>query len=176
MYIFFFGLLVSFDAFVCGLSLKHNIKSTVFYTVYSAVISFAGSYLFSVFGEFLNGITDVKTASVCGGALLIAISIFSFLENTGIIKLNFPVKKSDLLLSLTACSVVAVDASFAALSLSLTGYRNFVYTAFVFGIMHGLMVFLGILVSENKLFKKITEKIEFFPVLIMLILGITKLF
>jgi len=176
MYIFFFGLLVSFDAFVCGLSLGHDkFKKTAFYTIYSAVIGFIGSYLFSMFGEYLGGIIDIKVSTICAGSLLIIISLFSFFEGSEIIKLNFVRKKSELFFKLSACSIVAVDASFAALSLSLMGYDNYFYIAAVFGIMHGIMAFLGILVSENRFFKIISEKIELLPTFIMLLLGISKL-
>ena len=174
MYICFFGLLVSFDAFVCGLTLGNNKrKHTALLAFYSGIISFVGSYIFSQFGRFINMYIDMKTAGVYAGLILISISLFSFLESAEIIKFNK--RKASLSIKLASCSVVAVDASFAALSLSLSGNNRYVYTAVVFGIMHAIMIFSGGLISQSKVFKLLLKRMDFLPMIIMFLLGLFKI-
>jgi len=189
MYIFFFGLLVSFDAFICGLSLiskrvaltppgrflinKKHLTGVL--AVYSGVVSFIGSYLFSIFGTILSGFINVKAAATYAGLILMIISLFSFLESIEIVKLNFNKEKSSLLLKFIACGAVAADASLGALSLSLMGNSNYLYIASVFGVMHGIMIVLGALVSENKYVKRVFKRVEYLPMVIMFILGLSKI-
>ena len=194
-------MLVSFDAFVCGLSLSYNpnnalscqkikkclrhynpndalscqIKNTAFFAVYSGVVSFIGSYVFSMFGTALSGFANEKAAAAYSGYILIAISMFSFLESAEIIKFNFNSGKSEFILKLIACSIVAVDASFGALSLSLMGNSDYLCIAAVFGIMHAIMITLGTLISENRHFKNILKKFEYLPMIIMFLLGLSKI-
>lgn len=174
IYIFFIGFLVSFDGFICGVSFgNQNYKKTLIYAVFSCVVSFVFSYIFAQFGAYLCNIIDFKLSTIISGAILIAISMYSILSLDKESEANNEIPT---VLKLIACSTLAVDASFGAISLSLLGYSDILLIASIFGAMHFITVFMGILVNKLILFRRIIDKMSFFPALLMFLFGLSKIF
>ena len=68
---------------------------------------------------------------------------------------------------------VGIDGALANLSLSLMNINEF-YVPIIIAVMHALMIWLGILLSQTKFAKKFA-KIEIFSPLILIFLGTEKL-
>ena len=171
-YLIITALTVSIDSFMCGFSLSFNSKKkfplvliiaiTVF--IMCAIVNYA-TILFS------NFITE-QTANL-GGVILICIGLFNLLKTF---------KKKGCAVSIDKCSfykiflvgfAVGLDGALANLSLALMSINDF-YVPITIAIAHALMIWLGIALSNTCLAKKL-GKIEFFPPIILILLGGYKL-
>lgn len=167
-YVLTTAFIVSIDSLMCGLSLSLNSKkkNPIVFTIVLTVLimCLATNYLTGFFKDKLND----YTASL-GGIILICVGIFNLLKTSNPkINDNSPIK--DYFFTGFA---VGLDGAFANLSLSLMGL-NEIYVPLIIAIMHGIMISLGIYLSQTKIVKKLA-KIGFMPPLILILLGAYKL-
>ena len=146
------ALTVSIDSFICGLSLSLSTKKK----------------LPIILGIVANKLNE-KTASF-GGAVLIAVGIFNMIKSAK----KSPIKeKSALSISIISGFAVGLDGALANLSLSLMGLNDF-YVPLTIALCHGLMIGLGLLLTDVINTVKLA-KIEFLPPVILILLGCYKL-
>ena len=163
------ALTVSIDSFVCGLSLSLSTKKKlpiilgIVITVF--IMCCAVNYLTAFFADKL----DEKTASF-GGAVLIAVGVFNMIKSAK----KSPIKeKSALGISIISGFAVGLDGALANLSLSLMGLNEF-YVPLTIALCHGLMIGIGLLLTDVINTDKLA-KIEFLPPVILILLGCYKL-
>lgn len=166
-YLIITALTVSIDSFVCGfsLSLGKGKKTLIVTTIATTVLIMClfANYL----AKALSGVLSEKTASL-GGLLLVAVGIYNLLkkeEKTLIQKGTF---KQILLIGFA----VGLDGAFANLSLSLMGI-NEIYVPITIAIFHALTIWLGILLADLPIAKKI-ENYTFIAPIILIALGLYK--
>ncbi len=164
------ALTVSIDSFVCGFSLSFISKKklpiilTIAWTVFlmCLITNYAPIFL-------SNYLTENTT--VLGGFILIIVGTYNFINSFK----NAPPttnanSRGQILLTGFA---VGLDGALANLSLSLMNINEF-YVPVLIAFMHAIMIWLGIILSQTKLAKKFA-KIEFFPPVILIFLGVEKL-
>ncbi|MBE5749732.1 MAG: hypothetical protein E7346_02545 [Clostridiales bacterium] len=164
------ALTVSIDSFVCGFSLSLNSKKKLpiilGITLTVLIMCSFVNYLTAFFAE---KITE-KTASA-GGLILIAVGLFNLIKKPT----DSQGEKTcgGLKLALITGFAVGLDGALANLSLSLMGINAF-YVPIIIAVMHGIMISLGVILSNTALARKFA-KIEFLPPLILILLGGYKL-
>ena len=124
------------------------------------------NYLTAFLAEKINE----KTACV-GGLILVAVGVYNLLK-----KPNASDNKKNhegLKLAIITGLAVGLDGALANLSLSLMGINDF-YVPIIIAVMHGVMISLGVILSNTTLAQKFA-KIECFPPLILILLGGYKL-
>lgn len=163
------ALTVSIDSFVCGFSLSFISKKKLPIILTIACTVFIMCLITNYAPIFLNKYLT-ESSAVIGGIILILIGAYNFVKS---FKKNEIVKETSgrgqIMLSGIA---VGIDGSLANLSLSLM-HINKLYVPMLIAFMHALMIWLGIILSQTKLAKKFA-KIEFFPPLILIFLGVEK--
>ena len=160
---------VSVDSLLCGFSLSFGRKNKIPVVLGITLTVFAMCLIANYAAMILSSVLNEKTACI-GGIVLIGTGVF------GLIKKEKESSNADK--SLTAKIflsgfAVGLDGAFANLSLSLMGINAF-YVPVIIALMHGIMVFIGILLSEFPFLKK-AEKLSFLPSVILIILGLYKL-
>lgn len=169
-YIIITALTVSIDSFLCGFSLALNTKKKLPIVLGIALTVFfmclATNYLAKIFAD---KITEQTTC--IGGLILICVGIYNLLK-----KDNVRNAKNNSLLGLTIATGLAVglDGAFANLSLSLMGMNAF-YVPLIIALMHAFTIAFGIMLANTRLALKLA-KIDFIPPLILIVLGVYKLF
>jgi len=168
-FLFLTAITVSIDSFICGfsLALKGGKKSLVVILITLTV--FLMCLITNYLAEALSSVLTEETASL-SGLILIGVGTFSLLKKEQPLNIENRNFIKQVLLSGFA---VGVDGALANLSLSLMGYNQF-YVPIIIAVMHGAMIGFGILLSENKISKKIA-KVSFIAPLILILLGIYKL-
>ena len=169
-YLILTALTVSIDSFVCGLSLSLSLKRKlplVIGIVFTVLIMCAlTNYLTLIFTD-----TITETTASLGGLILIGVGVYNLLKKKDeTTSLHY---SNSIKLSLITGFAVGLDGALANLSLSLMGINAF-YVPITIAVMHGVMITLGILLSQMKFVKKIA-KIEFVPPIILILLGVYKL-
>ncbi len=163
------ALTVSIDSFVCGFSLafiskkKFPIISTIALTVFFMCLltNYAPIFL----SKYLT-----ENTTIIGGFILVFIGLYNFVKcfTKGDNKTNTNGRGQIFLTGIA----VGLDGALANLSLSLMNINEF-YVPILIAFMHALMIWLGIILSQTKLAKKFA-KIEFFPPVILIFLGMEK--
>ncbi len=168
-YLILTAFIVSVDSFVCGfsLSLSKNKKLPVVLGIAITVLFMCAltNYLTIFFAE---KITE-KTASL-GGLILVGIGVYNLFKKKSPTKQEW---RGSFAQSIITGFAVGLDGALANLSLSLMGMNEF-YVPLTISVIHALMIYLGILLSQTKLAKKFA-KIEFFSPVILILLGGYKL-
>ena len=160
---------VSIDSLVCGFSLsflgkkKLTLVAGIALTVY--IMCLFTNYLALFFQDYIT-----ERAASLGGIILIGVGVYNLFKRDGETKLD---GKNVLKQSLVTGFAVGLDGAAANLSLALMGINAF-YVPVIIALMHGIMVFIGILLSEFPFLKK-AEKLSFLPSVILIILGLYKL-
>ncbi len=158
---------VSVDSFICGFSLaktsnkKRQIIACVFLTV--LLMCFFTNYS----ALLLKNVNPVYT-SVIGAIILILVGIYNLFFTT-----NNQSEKIASKAFILAGFAVGLDGAMANLSLSLMGINSF-YVPIIIAVMHAIMVLLGIILSNVKLWAKIM-RYNFISPVILIALGAYKL-
>ena len=160
---------VSIDSLVCGfsLSLSHKKKLPIILTITLTVLvmCFITNYLAILLSKYI----DQKATGV-GGLLLIAIGVYNLCKKDK----NTPEKDTTLFKqSLLVGVAVGLDGAVANLSLAIMGINAF-YVPVIIAIMHGIMIAIGICLTETKIIKKLGS-IRFIAPIILILLGTYKL-
>ncbi len=160
---------VSVDSFVCGFSLslskkkKLPVVSGIALTV--LIMCLVTNYSTAFFADKITQ----KTASL-GGLILIGIGVYNLLKKKSAENTEW---KGTFSQSIITGFAVGLDGALANLSLSLMGMNEF-YVPLTIALIHALMIYLGILLSQTKIAKKFA-KIEFLSPVILILLGGYKL-
>ena len=166
------ALTVSIDSFICGFSIslsskkKYPIVLIIALTV--LVMCLITNYLT---GMLKNFITE-ETASL-GGIILISVGIFNLARSRRKQKQNILPDKFSFNKVFLIGLAVGLDGAIANLSLALMSINEF-YVPITIAVMHAIMIWLGIVLANTSLAKKI-GKIEFLPPIILILLGGYKL-
>ncbi len=162
------ALTVSIDSFICGFSFALKSTKKSFIVLLITLTVFAMCIITNYLATVLYCYLTEKTASL-SGIILIGIGIYNLLK-----------KEDDnenpccsIKQILVAGFAVGIDGALANLSLSIMGYSAF-YVPVIIAVMHGIMISIGILLSQTKISKKLA-KIKFVAPLILIGLGIYKL-
>lgn len=160
---------VSIDSFVCGFSLSFK-KGRIF--LIPIIIAFT-VFVMCLFSNYLTYALDgflTETTANLSGIILIVIGIINLIkrDENSIANDNAIVKQS----FLTGIAV-GFDGAFANLSLALMGYNDF-WVPLTIALTHALAIYLGLLLSKTKLAQKF-GRFDFFPPLILIVLGAYKL-
>lgn len=173
------SLAVSMDGFWSGLAYGlGRIRATQFALVLIGLISFLGSLGAILVGSMLMGFVPEWATNLVGAVLFIFIGIRAFLmvrKPQEIIKGKKQVSNMSLVDSLLVGTVVAIDASIAALAVGVMGW-NTLWTPLAFGFAHYLLVWLGNYVGLFKLVTKERRPLAYLPGVIFVFLGFLRLF
>ncbi len=163
------ALTVSIDSFICGFSLSLVNKKKLYIVLTIALMVLCMCLITNYAPIFLSDYLTENT-TIVGGIILISIGVYNFVKCfTNANEKAITNKREQILLIGFA---VGLDGAFANLSLSLMNINEF-YVPIIIAFMHALMIWLGIILSQTKLAKKFA-KIEFFPPLILIFLGVQK--
>ena len=158
---------VSIDSFFCGFSLAFNNKNK-YIIVPGIVLTVFTMCLLSNYGaiamqQYLN-----QKIACLGGFILILVGVYNIFKKAENINTNGSVIKQSILIGFA----VGLDGSIANLSLSLMGLNSF-FVPLLIAIRHGIMITLGILLTNTK-FVVGFNKIGFLPPLVLILLGLYK--
>ena len=161
---------VSIDSFICGfgLSLGGGKKLPILLGVGLTVLAMC--FITNYTAYFLADKFTDKTASF-GGLILIALGIFNLIKKPS--NKDATVKRSVWKQAIVSGFAVGLDGALGNLSLSLMGINDF-YVPIVIALMHVLLIYLGIVLSNTKLISKV-KKFEFVAPVILILLGCYKL-
>ncbi len=165
------ALTVSIDSFICGFSLsftakrKYPIILIIAFTVF--VMCSLTNYLTILLKNFINE----QTANL-GGIILIGVGFFNLFKPCKHQDYHSKEKLSFYRVLLIGFAV-GLDGALANLSLALMSINEF-YVPITIAIMHAIMIWLGIILSNTKIAQKF-GKIEFLPPIILILLGGYKL-
>ncbi len=161
------ALTVSIDSFVCGfsLSLSNKRKLPIILTITLTVLAmcFFTNYLTLFFSDKLSE----KTVGL-GGLLLVLIGVYNLFKKSND-TINKPCNFKQILLVGFA---VGLDGALANLSLSLMGIND-IYVPIVIAVTHGVLIGLGITLSQTKISKHLF-RYSFFAPMILIALGLYK--
>ena len=160
---------VSIDSLVCGFSLSFLGKKKLTLVAGIALTVYIMCLFTNYLALFLQDYITERAASL-GGIILIGVGVYNLFKRDGETKLD---GKNVLKQSLVTGFAEGLDGAAANLSLALMGINAF-YVPVIIALMHGIMVFIGILLSEFPFLKK-AEKLSFLPSVILIILGLYKL-
>ncbi len=163
------ALTVSIDSFVCGFSLSFISKRKLPIILTIALTVFIMCLVTNYAPIFLSGYLNENT-TILGGIILILIGTHNFIKSFS--KTTKPKTTSGTSQIFLTGIAVGLDGALANLSLSLMHINEF-YVPLLIAFMHAIMIWLGIILSQTKLAKKFA-KIEFFPPLILIFLGVEK--
>lgn len=162
---------VSLDSFICGFSLSYlsNKKTPI---VIGIALTVFAMCLVTNYATLLFRNLITEQTSCLGGLILIAIGVFNLFNKQKEEKNNITYKS---LFSQILCIgfAVGLDGSLANLSLSLMGLNAF-YVPLTIAITHAILIWLGILLSQTAIGKKL-GKIECISPLVLILLGGYKL-
>lgn len=160
---------VSIDSFVCGFSLSFK-KGKIF--LIPIIIAFT-VFVMCLFANYLTYTLDgflTETTANLSGIILIVIGIINLVKKGGnTIPNDVDIIKQSFITGIA----VGFDGAFANLSLALMGYNEF-WVPLTIALTHAVAIYLGLLLSKTNLAQKF-GKLEFFPPLILIILGAYKL-
>lgn len=161
------ALTVSIDSLFCGFSLS-LIKPKKLPIVLTITITVLLMCLLTNYGAiFLENYLTEKTASF-GGVILIAIGLYNLLKKEKEKKLETNLFKQTLI----SAFAVGLDGAFANLSLSIMGINAF-YVPLTIALFHGIMVFIGVSITDIPLVNKL-NKYTFIAPILLIALGLYK--
>ncbi len=161
------SLTVSIDSLFCGfsLSLMKPKKIPLICTITLTVLIMC---ILTNYGAiFLKNYLTEKTASL-GGFILIAIGIYNLLKKENKTLKNTSLTKQTFM----SAFAVGLDGAFANLSLSIMGINAF-YVPLTIALFHGIMVFIGVSITNIPLVNKL-NKYTFIAPLLLIALGLYK--
>ena len=161
------ALTVSIDSLFCGFSLS-LIKPKKLPIVLTITLIVLLMCLLTNYGAiFLGNYLTEKTASL-GGVILIAIGFYNLLK-----KENKRLNETNLFKqTLISAFAVGLDGAFANLSLSIMGINAF-YVPLTIAFFHGIMVFIGVSITDIPLVNKLS-KYTFIAPILLIALGLYK--
>ncbi len=166
-FLFITSLTVSIDSLICGFSLTLG-KGKILLHVLGISLTVLCMCLITNYGALLfKDILNEKSA-VIGGIILIGVGIY----NLFFAKKQVSTKNA-FTQSIITGFAVGLDGALANLSLSLMGINAFYVPPFI-AFMHAIMIYVGSLLSQTKISKKLF-KLDFIPPLILIALGIIKI-
>lgn len=161
---------VSIDSFVCGFSLALYGKKKLFIVTVVALTVLLMCTLANCFANVFSGSLNEKTANL-GGLILIGIGLYNLFKKDD----NKSLCEGRIIKqSLLTGFAVGLDGAAANLSLAIMGFNSF-YVPVIIAAMHAFMITLGIAFSDTGIAKKF-GRISFIPPLILVTLGLYKLF
>ena len=165
------ALTVSIDSFVCGFSLSFVSKKKlpIILTIALTVLfmCFITNYAPIFFSKYLT-----ENTTFLGGAILVSIGTYNFIKSFYFSEQKTTANSNGQIL-LTGVAV-GLDGALANLSLSLMNINGF-YVPVIIALMHAIMVWLGIILSQTKLAKKFAKFKHFQPI-VLIFLGMENLF
>ena len=163
------ALTVSIDSLFCGFTLSLIKPKKLPIAIIITTVVFAMCLITNYGAIFLKNYLTEKTASL-GGVILIAIGIYNLLKKEDkALKSNSLIKQT-----LMSAFAVGLDGAFANLSLSIMGINAF-YVPITIAFFHGIMVLIGVYITNLPLISKL-KKYTFIPPLLLIGLGLYKLF
>ena len=166
-FLFITAFTVSIDSLICGFSLTLGKGKKLPYVL---GISFTvlcmcllTNYGALIFKEYLD-----EKSTIIGGIILVLVGIYNLFFGKKQVS-----RKSALVQSFITGFAVGIDGALANLSLSLMGINAF-YVPPLIAFMHAIMIYLGSLLSQSKISKKLF-KFDFISPLILILLGIIKI-
>ena len=166
------ALTVSIDSFICGFSLSFSSKRKYPIVLIIALTVFAMCAITNYLTILLKDFINEQTASL-GGIILIGVGLINLLKSRKKQNYNGINEKSSFYKIFLIGLAVGLDGALANLSLALMSINEF-YVPITIAIMHAIMIWLGIILS-NTFFARKFGKIEFLPPIILILLGGYKL-
>lgn len=161
--------IVSIDSFLAGFSLSRSCKKILPVVLGTASMVYVLCLITNYLGSILQGILTENLVSL-GGVILILVGIYNLIVNK-----KQTVKNSSVILqSLITGFGVGLDGACANLSLAIMGINGF-YVPIIIAVMHLIMIYSGAILS-NTAFNKILQKYQFIPPILLMLLGLYKLY
>lgn len=164
---------VSIDGFISGFAVgikktKINFKKLIIIGIIPIIMAIPVMFL----GNFVNDFISNEIANYIGFCLFLILAISSFFQ----IK-NSKESNEQNLINLTNSIIVGItigiDSSVSAFSLALNNH-NPIITPFYFGIAHGILIYLGNVLSLKKKISNI-HFIKYLSPILFIVLAITKI-
>lgn len=164
---------VSIDGFISGFAVgikktKIDFKKLIIISIIPIIMAIPVMFL----GNYVNEFISDTLANYIGFCLFIILAISSFLQ----IKNNEENNEQNLI-NLTNSIIVGItigiDSSVSAFSLALHNH-NPIITPFYFGIGHGILIYLGNILSLEKKISNI-RFVKYLSPILFIILAITKI-
>ena len=168
-YILLTAITVSIDSLICGFSLALSCKRKLMVILGVALTVFVMCLIANYSTVLLHDKLNEKTVAF-GGLILILVGIYNLLKKNDD---NTVYHDNPLTTALITGFAVGLDGALGNLSLSLMGINDF-YVPIVIALMHVLLIYLGIVLSNTKLISKV-KKFEFVAPVILILLGCYKL-
>ena len=164
---------VSIDGFISGFAVgikntQINLKKLIIIAVIPIIMAIPVMFL----GNYVNEFISDTLANYIGFCLFLILAISSFFQ----IKNNEENDEQNLI-NLTNSIIVGItigiDSSVSAFSLALNNH-NPIITPFYFGIAHGVLIYLGNILSLKKKISSI-KFIKYLSPILFIVLAITKI-
>ncbi len=166
------ALTVSIDSFICGFSLSFSSRKKYPIVIIIALTVFAMCLVSNYLTILLKNYITEQTASL-GGIILICVGAFNLAKSFKAKNNKVYTDKFSFYKIFLIGLAVGLDGALANLSLALMSINEF-YVPITIAITHAIMIWLGIILSNTPLAKKI-GKIGFLPPIILIFLGGYKL-
>ena len=143
----FTAVIVSIDGFLIGVAL--GIKKTKIMLnklLIIAIIPILMAFPVMILGNYVSSLVSSKFVNIIGSILFLFLSINSFRQ---IKKEDNTTNYLNILNSIIIGITIGIDSSISAFSLALNMHNSFI-TPFYFGISHGILIYLGNLISFRK--------------------------
>lgn len=160
---------VSIDSFACGFSLRFAGKKRLYVVGCIAVTVFLMCATTNYAAVALSSILTERAAGA-GGAILVLVALFNLFKKQNVGLRNNHTHTDGVVITGFA---VGLDGAAANLSLALMGVNAF-YVPIIIAIMHALMIWLGILLADAPVFKRLYG-FKVLPPLVLAALGVYKL-
>lgn len=159
---------VSIDSFFCGFYLTNSEKKYL-PSLIIAVLVFLMCLTCQLFANIINNFLNEKALYV-GGIILIAIGIFNLIKkDSGKRK-----KRKSITETVVIGLTVGIDGSLGTLSLYFMGITS-IFVPVLIAFFHAVLIYLGQLVKNSKYIDTL-DKYKVFAPLVLIILGVLKLF
>ncbi len=168
------AIVVSLDSFFCGLSTRLKTNERFTFTLGIILSVFTLCLLGSFFGESV-GKNFLTVSQLISGYILIFIAFLGFFKKDRFDKItdldsnSFSVFIESIVLGLA----IGLDGGVGCFSITLV-YGNRLFVAVLVTLLHLLLINLSILITCNKIIKKIS-KYQIVSQIILLLLGVYKI-
>ena len=160
--------MVSIDSFVCGFSLSQFSQKKLRIVLIVCLTVLIMCNITNYFAVFLSKYVSESLADF-GGIILILVGVYNLLKQQKQDTVDVNDKYSAFFIGFA----VGLDGAIANLSLALMNINAF-YVPIVIAVVHAIMVYFGILLSNTKLVLRL-KKYYFIPYLILIFMGVYKL-
>ena len=173
IYLIIASISVSIDSFFCGLSLnlnKGDKKLTIFGVIISVLtLCLFGSTLGEEFGKLLENYAHILSGVIL---ILVGVSTIKTKKDKSLLKISNE-KTNTFKQSLIVGFSVGLDGAVGCFSLTLNGYNGIMVALFI-TFIHVLLLYLSLIVAKS--FYEKAKKFENAPPIILIILGLYKIF